>query len=275
MSVHALGEEAAKPAEKGKESAPAEASKLKPGELLRWEFPEHPPSLWTLTLGRQIEVEHPPTVSVQLPENYSSDRDFPLLLFMGGAWGDPGRRPKPAEQLVGLQDFILVSIPLFLSELERIEPDEANKWSRLYIGSIEGDYLWQLWKPMLEKVFAEVPNIDRKRTFIGGFSNGANATAAVLNDPEGREWMLQHFSHFVLVEGGKELKPDKDLSEKSFLLINGQKSGDWLRPLAETLITLPSERTTYRIMPEVGHEFPDEEKTRAAKWIRDQAKVSK
>ena len=86
--------------------------------------------------------------------------------------------------------------------------DQSNKWRRLFIDSGEGPNLWQKWQPMLERILT-TPGIDENARAIGGFSNGAHAIAAVLNDPEAGPQFAALFDTFVLVEGGHRLEANQ------------------------------------------------------------------
>ena len=44
----------------------------------------------------------------------------------------------------------------------------------------DGRYMWPSFKSMLEKLEEVVPNIDPVHRILGGFSNGAHATAALM-----------------------------------------------------------------------------------------------
>ncbi len=240
-----------------------------------WKFPEAGPTLWTQTLGREIGVEKVAAASLlPPPEQNGNDQTFPLLLFLGGAWGGTGHEVKQAAAIAGDAPFFTAGIPLFLEDLEPLADDESNKWTRLFIASEEGPNIGKKWEPMLERLLAE-PGIAAHARAIGGFSNGANAVASVLNDPASGPRLADMFDTFVFVEGGNRLRPSPWLAGKRFLLVNGEKStigspgekrDEWLRPLADALEAVGA-KVDYKVMPGVGHDFPEMEKEAVRTWL--------
>jgi len=63
--------------------------------------------------------------------------------------------------------------------------------------------LGSAYKVMLQKLLDTVPNITAADSTIGGFSNGAHATAALLAGKD--DFILNHFTSFCLFEGGMAL----------------------------------------------------------------------
>jgi len=227
-------------------------------------FPDAPPSLWQ----EALQIEKPTAITVQLPTDYSPDRKFPLVLLMGGAQGSHGHDATWVRKFVGDTGIITVSMPFFLRELDPLNEDESNKWRRLYIAPEESTHIWKGWQPMLEKVFATVPNIDRTRCFIGGFSNGGNATAVVLNDPETRDGLREYFNHFLFIEGGRPIDPWPGLEGSTFLICEGELKSGRFEPVKASLEDQPGVRVDFHVMPETGHAVPDHEKRWIGNWIR-------
>jgi len=240
--------------------------------LRTWTFPDVGPSLWTQTLGEEIGVEKPAAASLRVVPGEA--QDYPLLVFLGGAWGGTGHDTKHADRVAGGLPFFRASLPLFMVDLEPMAEDQSNKWRRLFIDSGEGPNLWRNWQPMLERILSE-PGIDKNARAIGGFSNGANAIVAILNDPEAGPQFAALFDTFILAEGGHRLEANQWLEGKHFLLINGSESAlgapelektEWLRPVAESLEAVGA-NVDYHVMPGVGHGFPEEEKAAVAAWL--------
>jgi len=245
-------------------SAAATEWSLEPDASRTFVFPDAPPSLWREALG----IEKATAATVLLPTDYTEDRDFPLLLLIGGAQGNHGHEADWIRQYVGDTGIICVSIPLFIRELAPMEEDESNRWIRLYLGPEESAWIWRAWRPMLETVFAAIPNIDRSKCFIGGFSNGANATAIVLDNPETGPELRDYFGHFVLIEGGKEISARPAFDGLSFLVCEGALKAGRFQPIATGLSRIPGVAVNFHQMPGVGHAVPDHEKRWVGNWIR-------
>ena len=243
--------------------------------LSTWTFPDAGPTLWTQTLGQEIGIDKVAAASLRVPPcEEAGSTDVPLLIFLGGAWGGTGHDTKHADAIAGKAPIFRASLPLFLMDLEPLAKDQSNKWNRLFIASKEGPNLWQKWQPMLEKILTE-PRIDHNSRSMGGFSNGANSIAAVLNDPEVGPQFAKMFDTFILVEGGHRWEPMSWLEGKHFLLINGSESvvggpgherTEWLRPVAESLQAVGA-KVDFHIMPGVGHGFPQKEKATVGEWL--------
>lgn len=247
---------------------------LKSGSSYTWSLPGLPETLFKQVL----EIDEPAALTVGLPEKYDPDQQYPLVLLIGGGQGGSGHDVKYVRKVVGKQDVIVAALPLFLRDLAPVDADKRNKWSRMYISKNESAHIWKAWKPLLTVLFDKIPNIDRRYCFLGGFSNGANATAAVLMDPQTRPELLTYFNHFILVEGGMEIEAGPDYSDAAFLLVEGEievesrvERNRSLQQRAEDLSEAIQGKVDYWQMPETGHGFPLKEKKKVANWIREQA----
>jgi hypothetical protein len=245
---------------------PLEAGWQKPGRSRTFTFTKLPQTLWSL--GQPVENKQAPAVTVQLPTNYTRKQDFPVLVFMGGARGESGHHAILPKSIVGTEDFILVSMPMFKLP-EDIENDRPNpNVHPLAITPVQTGLLWSAYEPMLEKVFKEVPNADRTRAFFGGFSNGAHATAALLNDETAGPGLRDYFNHFLFVEGGHFLRLTMSLPDADLLFMQGQHRAPWLEKVAEPLQWNVRIGVEVRTMPGMGHAFPPSEKRWLENWIR-------
>jgi predicted esterase len=118
---------------------------------------------------------------------------------------------------------------------------------------------------MLDRVFSEVPNVDTSRAFLGGMSNGAHATALLLN---GRfDEITALFRGFFLIEGGQFLEPRPRLAHVPFLLMQGELQDKLDLPdLAERLKEVGA-GVEFHWMKGVGHSFPEPEHATVRRWI--------
>ena len=230
---------------------------------ITWSFKSLPASLHMKITGQS----EPARATVYLPPGYTLEKKYPLVVLINGSEGGQGRDTGFARSVVGDQDFVCLAVPTYKETVEPLKDDDSNHWTRMEVQN-EGRYAWKCYRVMLEKLFVEVPNIDLDRTFFGGFSNGANITAALLSSPESTPEFLKYFHHFILVEGGDELEPAAPMNEDHFLVLRGSKSGNLLKqPKAK----LESARTKWEeyAMEGAGHEFSAAGKGRVKQWIQD------
>lgn len=247
------------------------AQELVAGTSVTWTFPDLPQTLWSEALG----IKKVPAATLWLPVDYTPEKTYPLLLFMGGAQGDSGHRADHLKAIAGESGVIYLSLPLFHKNLDPLREDERNKWKRLYLGPEQADYIWKAHKVMLEKVFSSVPGIQRDFCFIGGFSNGAHTVAIEFNLPEAAQVLRSYFSHIILVEGGHLLRPSAYVQGCQILLLQGGEKEPWLTSTAEVLRSRSEAKVTLRSMPGTGHSFPPQEKRWVGNWIRSLSGLKK
>jgi len=240
------------------------SAELRAGQSTTWSFPELAPTLRTLVNG-SAEV---PKLTVYLPVDYVPSRKYPLVVLIPGAEGGAGDNADFARQTMGNEGFICVGVPSFKKSIAPMEPDEKNKWSRMYIGPEDGPTAWSRYRVMFDRLFAEIPNIDAKKTFIGGFSNGANTVAAILSAGEEAKPFLARFQNFVIVEGGRTIPPFPALRGHRFYLVRGSENkSDYHAGLKAALRMAKATYDEY-IMPGVGHDYPPTAQAEVRNWIR-------
>ncbi|NPV49128.1 MAG: hypothetical protein HPY69_19465 [Armatimonadetes bacterium] len=185
---------------------------LAPGRWFTVTFPEMPPTLFALSTQRT----DPAQMTVFLPRNYDPQRKHPLFIFLNGGDGGNASNPTVARALTEEQDFICVALPLFKISLDPNSP--VNKPPVLIVRSADGQYGWPFVRTMLAKLDQTVPNIDPDHRILGGFSNGAHATAALIDGSDGE--VTHMFSAFIFGEGGGGLQHYELLKGKPFLMIS-------------------------------------------------------
>lgn len=245
------------------------SAELRPGSSITWDFPQLAPTLRTLVNG-PAEV---PKLSVYLPVDYSPTRKYPLVVLIPGAEGDAGDTADFTRQTMGDEGYICVGVPSFKESIAPMEAEEKNKWSRMYIGPGDGPTAWSRYRVMFDRLFAEIPNIDGNKTFIGGFSNGANTVAAILSAEKDAKPFLARFQNFVIVEGGRTIPPFPALRGHRFFLVRGgENKSDYHFGLKAVL---KATRATYDeyIMPGVGHDYPPTAQAEVRNWIRREVAV--
>jgi predicted esterase len=240
----------------GAQPAVTPQPELRPGRTFAIQFPELPPTFEELVDAKGIQ----PQMTVFLPRNYDPARKHPLLIFLNGGAGGRGGNPGVARGLTGEMDFICLSLPLF----HKLAPGSAGY--DFLIRDTDGKYMWPLHKRMLAELERIVPNIDPGRRIIGGFSNGAHATQAMIEQSDGEAARM--FSAFLFVNGGGRMGRYDLIKNKPLLIAYG---GAALRPqrLAEIVAAAQAggvELTTYE-MKDIGHAFPESEYPAVRKWL--------
>src|SRR5260370_5120761 len=93
--------------------------KLEPDSTLRFEFPDLPDTLETMSTGKR----EPARLTARLPANYSRERIFPLFVFLNGGDGGRGISLPLDRKVVGSNDFICVNLPLFRRSIDDFKRD--------------------------------------------------------------------------------------------------------------------------------------------------------
>ncbi len=230
-----------------------------PGIELRRTFPDLPLPLYSVIEGKDA----PATLSVYLPEDYTPEEAFPLFVWIGGATGGLGDNVHWARAITGNRGFVCANLPLFKAEVDPLTADESNKWSRMLIREQDARYTWEQYRVMLATLFEWLPNIDRSRTYIGGFSNGANVTAHLINQPEGE--VFEHFTHFVFIEGGNRLEDPAALRGCPLIIMEGDQRDP---SMFNEAVRGAGSNITYTRMQGTGHSFPETYKTELLEWMR-------
>ena len=164
---------------------------LRPGAVIQMSFPELPPTLYAQVKGEPGAA----MLTARLPDNYSTNGQWPLFVFLAGGVGAKGDAVGPARAIVGPRDFIVVALPLFQRVI-----DAKESAGGMGLGVDDFEILRHAYRTMLGRLMQAVPGIVAERSTLGGFSNGAHATALLVSGKD--EFTLEHFCQFVFVEGG-------------------------------------------------------------------------
>jgi hypothetical protein len=242
------------------------AEEISPGSTHTVVFRNLPQTLWSL--GQPLENKKPPAFTVWVPEDYSPARSYPLMVYMGGARGESGHDINHLRSFMGTESFILVSFPLFKNTDDIARHREVPTIHQLAIDPGQSELLWSAYEPMLKRLFALIPNIDPEKTFFGGFSNGAHATAVLLNDPVAGPELRKYFNLFYFVEGGHALRLSHALPDADLLFMQGEQRAPWLEKVASPLRWNVRIGVEVRTMPGIGHAFPVAEKAWLRGWIQ-------
>jgi len=244
------------PSETGEPSVPEHSITLP--------FPDLAPTLFSQILG----IDEPPAVTISFPAGYDPDRPAPILCFIGGAHGGSGHSAAHARRIVGDLPFICISLPSYKADLAPLAEDESNKFSRQFISPDDARFIWKQYEPMLTAAYAAIPHADPALAFLGGFSNGANTTAALLSDPATRDGLQRFFHHYIFIEGGHRLQAPGRLPANAWYIAWGETgNGHLVRPIADLVASIGG-RVTRREMKGVGHRFPEEEWPFLRAWLQ-------
>ena len=243
----------------GHDRAAEAAPRLAPGQTFSCTFPEMPPTLYSALTNTNV----PATMTVYLPGNYDPQRKHPLLIFLGGGNGGKGQSPSVARKLSEEKDFVCVDLPLFKAQ---VEPATAsNATMRMLIRAADGKFMWPLYRTMLAKLESTVPNLDPARRVLGGFSNGAHTTAALLDQSDGE--VARRFSAFIFVEGGGRLEHYDQLKGKAFLMLHGSaKSRKRGQEIFNAAVAAGAKAAVIE-MQGVGHAFPETQYPAVRAWL--------
>lgn len=247
----------------------AAAPVLAPGAVLRFEFPELSDNMVTLfdkdKFGPNANV-----LVAELPANYRADRHFPIVVYLDGGNGGVVLSPKRLREALGPDDYIVVRLPLF--KKERIPSDPAGGRAIL---TKDFDVIRRNYRVMLQKLFDAVPNITRAGSTLGGFSNGAHTTGVLLEGKD--DFILSHFDHFYMVEGGirqfrGEALRNPALKACRFLLLLGDRGGpDPFAGMAAPVVTEAKAAGLDVValpMRGYGHEIPLDYLKLLHPWLR-------
>lgn len=245
----------AKPAEKAVPRTELKAS-VAPGASLRFDFPE-------LTVDRKGAMA---ACNVKLPAGYEAGKKYPLVAWLGG--GEGGNNPSGSFLPEG--DFILAGLPY---------PKGANNPTQ---ANMVGDYakVWAYQRFMLDEIAKVIPNIDKSRSIIAGFSNGGHSIDGMLRLSSGPK-IAEYFGIFIFADGGGTAYTSKgnlpDLKGKFAYACWGSEKGSNKLATSQLPKALKAKGATVvgSEMAGVGHSFDATEQPKVAEWLAKVALAKK
>jgi predicted esterase len=244
---------------------PAEpAAKLIPGSTFAVQFPDMPPTFYAVFQKTNV----PAQMTVFLPTNFDPARKFPLFIFLNGWDGGVGGNPGVARSLCEGRDFVCVSVPLFKATNFQVTKPNAPG-AGFIMDAEDGKQMWSCFKTVLTKLDEMVPNIDPAHRILGGFSNGAHATAGLIDESDGE--ITRRFSAFLIVEGGGRLQHYELLKGKPFLMVSSNaKSRPRAQQICDAAKAAGAKATL--VVEDVGkHDFPASAYPAVRQWLRGPA----
>jgi predicted esterase len=244
------------------------AQEFAPGKVVEISFPEAdlPPTLYSM-MNRTSAT---PCLTVRLPDDYSPTNTYPLLVYVPG--NDGGRKGNiyNAQTIAGPRGWIVATLPLFKRAIDRSEVGGG------VIVSLE-DYpaISKAYRTLLGRLFERVPNIDRKKSALVGFSNGAITIGVLLSCHD--EFILTHFKNFCLVDNGMFHLMDlhkQDARDGRYLILVGDQEdmGRQLKirqsQLQQDSWKLLGVNVSCQIMKDTGHEFNEPQMALVSEWLK-------
>jgi hypothetical protein len=247
------------------------AQELAPGKMTEFLFPEAglTPTLYTMITGTAAT----PCLTVRLPDDYDpAAKTYPLLVYVPGWHGGPKGNIGNAQEIAGSKGWIVATLPLFKKAIDQSEPAGG-----LIVSLVDSATISKAYQVMLGRLFERVPNIDRSRSAMVGFSNGALTIAVLVSNND--EFILTHFKNFCLVDHGMFHLMDlhkKGARDSRFLILVGDKN-DFGRDLKirggqllQDEMKALGVNLTCRIMKDTGHEFQSRHMTMVGSWLRNE-----
>lgn len=244
---------------------------LSPGKISDIYFPQEdfPKTLYSMF----NETEAAPCLRVRLPDDYDPSVNYPLLLYVPGFHGGEKGNIDNAIKIGGTLGWITASLPLFKQDIDRDEVAEG-----VIISFQDYPILSDAYKKMIGKLFDLIPNINREKSAMVGFSNGAIAIAILVSNHD--EFILTHFKNFCLVDQGMFHLTDlhkQFARDCRYLFLVGDKE-DFGRDerirqskLLQDSWSLLSVNLKYHILKDTGHEFQDWHMALVGKWARNES----
>lgn len=244
------------------------AQELAPGKVVEFTFPgkELPPTLNAMMTGET----NAPALTVRLPDDYNPTNAYPLLVYVPGGDGHRNGNIDNARTIAGDKGWIVASLPLFKKSIDQSEPGGG-----MLVGFEDYPVIAKAYGLMLGRLFKLVPNIDREKSALVGFSNGALTIAVLVSSHD--EFILTHFKNFCVVDHGMFHLTDlhkKYARDCRYLILVGDQEGLGRNlkirqsQLQQDSWKLLGVNLSYQIMKDTGHEFNERQMALVSKWLK-------
>jgi predicted esterase len=249
--------------------AVAAEPELAPGKVVEIPFPELPRTLYSMMSG----TTDAPAMMVRLPDDYHPTNTYPLLVYVPGGDGHRNGNIDNARTIAGDKGWIVASVPLFKRTIDRNEP-----MGGIIVSHEDYPVISKAYGQMLGRLFERVPNIDRKKSALVGFSNGAITIGVLVSSHD--EFILAHFKNFCLVDHGMFHLADlhkKNARDGRYLILVGDQEdmGRQLKirqgQLQQDAWKLLGVNVSCQIMKDTGHEFNEPQMVLVGEWLKNPA----
>jgi hypothetical protein len=231
------------------------------------------PKLPEMGTSRNPKAYAGPAASFYLPAGYSRRRRTPLFVWLHGGYGGPGNIIGDAEkELADGTGCILVNMPLFKAKLKA----KPRNMRDMFLHAADYPVMSAAYKKILSIICRIIPYVDPKRSVLGGFSHGAQATAILVgfSDP----CILSNFRSFLLVDQGYftmlALANENNLKKHNIMLMVAQKGKQPVRKIflqSSKWIADSAKKNKLHIrrvvMKRQPHSFPKRYRRVAVNWI--------
>jgi len=247
------------------------AQELAPGKTIEILFPKESmsPTLYTMMTGQ----ETPPCLTIRIPDDFDPNKIYPLLVYVPGFNGGAKGNIYNAQTIAGPRGWVVATLPLFKKSIDPNEPAGG-----VIVSFQDYPVISKAYEIILGRIFEMFPNIDRQKSAMVGFSNGA-ITIAVLVSCQ-NEFVLTHFRNFCIVDHGMFHLADlhkKYAKDCRYAIFVGDKQ-DQGRDLKIRQSQLQQDEwkllgvnLSYYIMKDTGHEFQDRHMALVGKWLRNES----
>lgn len=242
------------------------AQDLTPGKVVEIPFPELSPPLNSMMNG----TTNLPVMTVRLPDDYNPTNTYPLLVYVPGGDGHQNGNIDNARTIAGDKGWIVASLPLFKKSIDRSEPAGG-----MMVSFEDYPVIAKAYGLILGRLFKLVPNIDREKSALVGFSNGALTIAVLVSSHD--EFILTHFKNFCVVDHGMFHLSDlhkKYARDCRYLILVGDQEGLGRdlkirqSQLQQDSWKLLGVNLSYQIMKNTGHEFNERQMALVSEWLK-------
>jgi len=245
------------------------AQEMAPGKVVEISFPEAelPPTLHSMMTG----TTGAPAMTVRLPDDYNPTNTYPLLVYVPGGDGHRNGNIDNARTIAGDKGWVVASLPLFKKSIDPSEPAGG-----VMVSFEDYPVVAKAYGLMLGRIFKLVPNIDREKSAMVGFSNGALTIGVLVSSHD--EFILTHFKNFCVVDHGMFHLTDlhkKYARDCRFLILVGDQEdmGRELKIRGSQLLQdewkLLGVNLSYQIMKDTGHEFNGRQMALVSEWLKN------
>ena len=243
------------------------AQQLAPGKIVEIPFANAglPPTLVSMMTGG----DPTPVLSLRLPDDYRADGSYPLLVYVPGFHGQRAGNIENALSITGPRGWVVASLPLF-----KVSVDPSEVGGGMLVAMRDYPAIAAGYHALLQRVYELVPNIDRARSGMVGFSNGALTLAVLLSSHDA--FVLDHFHSFVLVDHGMfhltDLHAAGARGDRYLILVGDQPDmGRDLKlrgcALQQDAWRLLEVDVTCEVLQGTGHAFPPDAMARVGRWL--------
>jgi predicted esterase len=244
---------------------------ISPGKVVLFSFPGLPPTLYSTNQPNKVAAD----VAVRLPDDYSREKSFPLLVYLQGGDGGDGKDLSHPLSIVGKTGWIVASFPLFKAARNNEEP-----WGGIRVGFEDHRVMSEAYRAILERLRQAIPNIDREKSLLGGYSNGGHAVAMLLSTLD--ENVLKSFGGFFILDSGIDwtsYAKTKVLKNHHILFVAGAgrpANDEWWRESMVSRIQYFAEvarqegmsKWTFVVLKDAGHDGCEKYFPAVRQWIK-------